>query len=509
MKNRRRVFNFRLLNLALFISFILVLAGCAGLTESENNDDKKSLTAAYDTAIISLDPYGSAHGEPATILAARQIYDTLVVKDGEDFKPSLAKEWEQTDSNTWVFTLRDDVTFHDGSKLTAEDVKASLEQLVTRNESPLTVLWQALDSVEATGEHTVTIKTTEPLGTMLSNLSLLFISPSEKINEEDFFRKPIGSGPFQVESFQPEQELKLLGYSEYWDGAPELDELTFLTIPETSSRLTALETGEIDMTWTIPNDQIDGLKDNENIELIEGQSYLYYFNWFNSSREPFDDVRVRQALWYALDINTIIEDLYGESGEAMHAAIPSTVFGFAEQQPYEYDPEKAKKLLAEAGYPDGFTARVIWGKGSGPNILELQQTMASYWAEIGVEIEPDQLERAEWIEKLVALDWDMDLQTNSVITGDADYTLGRLYVSEANRNGYKNEELDEILIAAKKTTDQAERKELYAQANKIIWEEAVGIFPIQLKQIHALRTDVKGFVPDPSGAPKFHKVTVE
>src|SRR5690606_36557741 len=139
-------------------------------------------TAAYDTAIISLDPYGTAHGEPATILAAKQIYDTLVVKDGDEFKPSIATEREQPDPNTWVFKLRDDVTFHDGSNLTAEDVKASLDHLVTRAESPLTVLWEAFDSVEATDEYTVTIKTTKPLGTMLSNLSLLFISPSEKIN---------------------------------------------------------------------------------------------------------------------------------------------------------------------------------------------------------------------------------------------------------------------------------------------------------------------------------------
>lgn len=509
MEKIKKKFSFRMFSLVAFVSFVLILAGCAGISGSESAEETKSLTAAYDTAIISLDPYGTAHGEPATILAAKQIFDTLVVKDGDEFKPSLATEWEQPDPNTWVFTLRDDVTFHDGSNLTAEDVKASLEHLVTRAESPLTVLWEAFDSVEATDEYTVTIKTTKPLGTMLSNLSLLFISPAEKLDEEEFFRNPIGSGPFQVESFQPEQELKLTGYKDYWNGAPNLDELTFLTIPETSSRLTALETGEIDLTWTVPNDQIEGLANNEDIELIEDDSYLYYFNWFNSSQEPFNDVRVRQALWYALDIETIVEDLFGDTGEQQYAPIPSSVFGYSEQQPYEYNPEKARELLEEAGYPDGFTARIIWAKGSGPQILELQQTMAFYWSEIGVEIEPDQLERAEWIEKLNNLDWDMDLQTNSVITGDADYTLGRLYVSEANRNGYKNEELDEILIAAKETTDQEERKELYAQANKLIWEEAVGIFPVQLKQVHAIRSNVKGFEPDPSGAPAFHQVTVE
>jgi peptide/nickel transport system substrate-binding protein len=495
---------------------ILVASGCAGISgdSDEGSSDGKSekkqeLTVANDLGIISLDPYGSAHGEPPTILAATQIYDTLVKKDGDDFTPSLATEWEQPDENTWVFKLRTDVKFHDGTKLTAKDVKASLDQLVERKESPLTVLWAQLDSIQATDDKTITIKTKTPLGNMLYNLTLLFITPADQATGEDFFRKPIGSGPFKVDSFQPEQDLNLTGYKDYWNGAPKLTKLKIMNIPENAARMTAVETGEIDATWTIPSDLIGQLKQNDKINIVDTASYYYYFNWFNSGEKPFDDVRVRKAMWHALDTKAIVKDLYGDTAEVMQAPIPSSVFGYSEQTPYEYNPEKAKELLKEAGYPNGFETSMMWSKGSGPQILELQKAMTSYWDKIGVKVKPDQLERAEWIEKLTALDWDMDLQTNVVISGDADYTLGRLYISEANRNGYKNKKLDELLLKAKQSTDASERQDYYDKANKIIWDDAVGIFPLQLKQIYAVRKNVKGLEASPTGAPNFHKVSIE
>lgn len=507
-------------------ALFILLIGCAGISEETSDDpseeppsdsgeetdqasesDEQSLKVAFDQGIDSLDPYGAANGEPSTVLASRQIYDTLVINDNGELKPSLAEDWEQPDDNTWVFHIKEGSTFHDGSPITAEDVKYSLEQQVNSEDSPLTVLWAEYDSAEATDDHTLTINTKKPMGTMLSNLTLLFITPTDSASEE-FYKQPIGSGPFKVDTFVPQQNLQLTGNEEYWDGAPQLTNLEFVNIPETAARLTALETGEIDVTWTIPVDQVASLEGNEDIEVINSPSYLYYFNWFNSSREPFDDPKVRQAMWYAIDTEAIVEDLYGEGGELMSSPIPDQVFGSSELEMFEYDPEKAKELLSEAGYPDGFSSSMMWSNGGGPQILELAETMMSYWSEIGVEVEPIQIERAEWIEKLVALDWDMDLQTNSVITGDGDYTLGRLYLSEADRNGYKNDELDELLIAAKEATDQDERQELYDKANEIIWEEAVGIFPLQLNQIAAVRSHVEGFEPSPSDDPQFKHVSV-
>src|SRR5699024_10607366 len=219
---------------------------------------------------------------------------------------------------------------------------------------PLTVLWSDFDSVEVKDDYTIEIKTKKPMGTLLSSLTLLFITPADSATDE-FYKEPIGSGPFKVSSFVPEQELKLTDNEEYWDGSPKLKKLEFENIPETSSRLTALETGEIDLTWTIPADQITGLENNDDIDIINNPSYLYYFNWFNSSREPFDNPKVRQALRYAVDTEGIVEDLFGETGEVLNSPIPDAVFGSTDLDLYEYNPEKAKELLDEAGYPNGFS----------------------------------------------------------------------------------------------------------------------------------------------------------
>src|SRR5699024_8196879 len=152
---------------------------------------------------------------------------------------------------TWVFNLKEDITFHDGSSLTAEDVKYSIEQQVNSENSSLSVLWSEFDSVEATDDNTVTITTKEPVGTMLSSLTLLFITPVNSAYNE-YKKKPIGSCPSNVDSVVPEQELELSNNDEYYDGETELENIEFTNIPETSSRLTELETGEIDLTWTIP-----------------------------------------------------------------------------------------------------------------------------------------------------------------------------------------------------------------------------------------------------------------
>ena len=134
--------------------------------------------------------------------------------------------------------------------------------------------------------------------------------------------------------------------------------------------------------------------------------------------------------------------------------------------------------------------------------------MIAYWDAIGVRVENLEKERSLWLEDLVALNWDMNFQTNTVRTGDADFTLRRLYVSEANRNGYSNAELDKTLINAAATSDQAEREELYAEACRIIWEEAVGIFPFELIENYAYRSGIEGFVPAPSAIPEFETVRV-
>jgi peptide/nickel transport system substrate-binding protein len=203
-----------------------------------------------------------------------------------------------------------------------------------------------------------------------------------------------------------------------------------------------------------------------------------------------------------------VKDLYGESATLMNAPIPAAVFGSAPQQPYGYDPDKAKQLLSAAGLAGGFSSSLMWFDSSGPLVAELAQAMISGWSKVGIKVAAQQIDKATWLTRLNKLDWDMDLQTNTVTTGDADFTIGRLYTSSANRMGYKNPALDAVLDQARQSSDQAQRKTLYAQACKTIWDDAVGIFPATLTTAYAYRSALQGFTPQPSDQPDLSQVSV-
>jgi len=469
------------------------------------------LTVVLPRSLVALDPHGAQSVEEATAVVSSHLFDTLVVRDPEsqELRPRLALSWSAAeDGRSWEFKLREGVAFHDGSPFTAGDVAASLER-VRALEGPLAPLWAPVEAIETPDDLTVVIRTSEPLGTVPASASLLFITPAGRSEEEGFFNEPVGLGPFRFVSWTRDAELRLEANPDFWGGPPGVETLIFRDIPEVAARATALETGEIDVTWALPADQLPVLRENPELTIASTLSYGYYFNWFNAQREPFTDVRVRQAMWHALDIETMARDLLPDVGVPAQAPIPATVFGFAAQPPYAYDPDRARQLLAEAGLADGFQTSVIWNPGSGPQDRELILSMIAYWAAIGVQVENREMERAAWLEALLALDWDMDFQTNTVRTGDADFTLRRLYISSANRTGYANPELDRLLIDAAASVDPARRAELYAEACRIIWGEAVGIFPFDLLENYLLRNRVGGFVATPSVVPSFEDVVVD
>lgn len=469
-----------------------------------------SLTVSQPGKLVSLDPHGPQSADRPTITSSRQIFDSLTFRDpaSGEIRPALAESWQTPDPQTWVFKLRQNAKFHDGSPVTANDVKGTIERIQALK-GPIAPLWADVESVEAPDNTTVRIRTKTPVGTLLTSATLLFVMPASMANESGFFNRPIGSGPFKVANYRPDAELRLDANTDYWGGAPGVQTLLFRDIQETAAKVTALETGEIDFTWGLPPDQLPALRRNNELKIESVPSFAYYFLWFNAKREPFTDKRVRQAMWHALDIDTMIKDLIADIGKRAEAPIPATVFGFAAQTPYRYDPSRARQLLAEAGYPNGFQTFVIWTPGGSPQDRELMAAMVSYWDKVGVRVRSQEMERAAWLKDLLALNWDMDFQTNAVLTGDADYTLRRLYLSSANRTGYANPELDRMLNAAAADVDQNRRKELYAQANKIIWDDAVGIFPADLLENYVFRQrNVGSFVADPAQTPNFARVRI-
>ncbi|MGH3748147.1 MAG: ABC transporter substrate-binding protein [Micromonosporaceae bacterium] len=479
------------------------LAGCS--FGGDPAAAEQALQAAFAQPINDLDPHGPSSVDESTLIAGRLIYDTLTHRVGDKLEPSVATSWEQTDPKTWTFKLRDDVKFHDGSPLTARDVAASVERVRDAGgaQSPL---WIGVKA-EAPDDQTLRVTTEAPLGTVPQNFSILYIVPASKMNQKGFFDKPIGSGPFKVKSFTPADKLEVTAV-DHWDGKPKLKSVTVPYIPETSSQITALRTRDVHILWPIPPDQVQELKGVDGVELETVPSYNYYFNWFNCGRKPFDDPRVRRAMWQAADVAGTVKNLFGNGAKVMTAPIPDTVFGHAAQQPYEYDPDAAKKALAEAGLKDGFSTTLMWFDDTGPLANEFAQALISDWSKVGIKVEPERLEKAEWLRRLTEKDFDMELQTNTVTTADADFTLGRLYDSAADRMNYQNPELDKILRAAHEDSDKGRREELYSQACKIIWEDAVGIFPAALISSYGRRTTVNGFDPAPNNQPDLRGVTI-
>lgn len=482
------------------------LLGAAALLALAAPAQSQVLRVAPPAAIADIDPHGPNSIVRDTMLANRQIYDPLIEFQGDDPVPRLATEWEQVDELTWRFTLRDDVVFHTGETMTSEDVKASFER-IGRGSGGLAALWGPLESVEATDPHTVVVRLSEPVGPFLRNVSLLQIVPAAAVEEvgDTYGAAAVlpGTGAFKVTNFRPGQILELEAHDQYWDGAPQLRGIRLQNIPELAGRITALINNEIDITWFIPDDQVAPLSETSGIVIDVVPSALYYYNWFNAERKPFDDVRVRQALWHAVDVEQVIGDLLPQTGKVATAPIASTVFGHSPQEPYAYDPEKAKALLAEAGHPDGFSAAIKYSEAQGPEVEQIALSFVSYWNAIGVDVTPISLEHPVWTRDLRELDWDMTIATNPTYTQDADYTLGRLYT--ANRSGYAHPDLTRALQEAQRESDQDRRRALYDEAIRHIWEQALGIFPADIQVVYAYRDSVSGVEQSPTLTPRFRR----
>ncbi|MBO2450150.1 ABC transporter substrate-binding protein [Actinomadura barringtoniae] len=493
MEVRRREF----LALAGLAASAVALSACAQAGAAPSG----SLRAAFGQPVTDLDPYNAGTAvDEASLIVKRLVFDTLVRRDGEKLVPGLAASWKRSGDTTWVFELRPGVRFHDGSTVTARDVVACLER-TKAVKSAQSALWATVKSAKADGDHRVVFETDGPMATLPVNLTLLFIVPAKLVADPEQKRRPIGSGPFRVTGFTPSTNVELARFDGYWGGASGLPGISMPFIAETSSAITALRNGDVDLLWPVPSDQLKEVQGHRGVRVETVPSCTYYLNWFNCGRKPFNDPRVRRAMIQALNLEEIVGKLFGAGAEQMRAPIPSTVFGYAEQPAFAHDPVAARRALADVGLPNGFETTMMWFDATGPLSRELAQSMISAWDDIGVKVTPQSIEKAQWLQRLNTLDWDMELQTNTVTTGDAAFTLGRLYTSKANRMGYKNPALDKVLAAAGAEADSAKRAQLYAEACKTIWSDAVGIFPAALTTAYGLRSRVSGFTPAANNQP--------
>ena len=480
----------------------LVLAGCSGGSAETGSagggenaaalpDEQQNLTYVLNYGCTSLDP--TENFDNCRMQVDSNVMQGLVALDAEsEPQPLLASSWEWTDDTTLVFTLRDDVTFSDGTPFTSADVVATFDRYIAM-QSVLATQLAVMESYTADDATTVTIRTKAPTGTLLGVLSMIFIGKASDAADDAYWAKPIGTGPFAVTEFIANDRVTLTRNDAYWGEPAKLKTVTFKQITDTNGKITALSNGSAHVVAGVPSDQFDTVQNMPGVVLDQIPSFTYTFLWFQNSREPFTDPKVRTAMWAALDLETIVTSLLGETADPMTSLCPEAAFGClpASDAP-SYDPDLAKELLAEAGYPDGFTTSIDYSTANA-GYDQLVSAMISYWKEVGITVEPKSDDQATFLANIAKPgNFDMIVNSNLTSTGDADFTLNRLYTCAADRLGYCNEDLDALLAKGQQTLDADERLAVYQEISDVLATDVPGIGLFQQNTNLASLDKVKG-----------------
>jgi peptide/nickel transport system substrate-binding protein len=451
----------------------------------------------------------------------KRMFEGLTAQELGTYKivPGLAERWDiSKDGLTYTFHLRPSVKFHDGTPLTAEAVKFCFDrQLNEQGPFYKTGTYPYVKGflgnvagVEVVNPSTVQIRLKSPLTPFLQYLAhhSLYVYSPEALKKwgKDVVKHPVGTGPFKLETWEPGVKVVLTRNDEYWGGAPKIRQAIYVPIIEAQARLSAIKTGEIDLTMDVPPDSLDDLRKDPNIVVAETNSSAVWYVVLNTRHPILKDRRVRQALNYAVNKEAIIRDIL--KGTAIVAVSPlSPVYGpYAEPgvQRYPYDPEKAKALLKEAGHPNGFDLTFfVPESGSGmQSPVEMGTVIQANLAAVGVRAKIQSMEWGAYLKKYLDGPDMAEMSWNPSI-GDPDHMMYMLLSSDRfppafNAGFYQNQKVDELLRKGRTTIDEKDRVALYREAQKLVTEDAPWIIVDHGKQVIVHRKRVQGFKLHPN-----------
>jgi len=431
------------------------------------------------------------------------IFSGLVEVDGKGgVKPDLAESWTKSeDQKTWTFKLRPGVKFHNGRELEAEDVKATIARVMDKaTGSTARVNFDIVESIETPDKSTVVFKLKIPY----SGFAELFgdrqvrILPRDKL--DTIASEPIGTGPFKFKAFRPGDRVELVKNPDYYiKGEPKLDAVTFRIMPESAAQVAALETGELDLVWSLPLETLDQFKKNPDVVIDSTPTSTWDGLIMNSAHKPFDDPRVRKAIAMALDKPALVEvALYGQ-GTPTHTMIPPSHPYYNKDIPIAApDLEGARKLLAEAGYPNGFEATLYLPNGR-PTRERLGVAAKEFLAPLGIKIE---LQRVPWDKFVKEIEGKAAFYTDGFYSRPTiDTSIYPWFHSAGSWNtqlwNYKNPEIDKVLDDARAAKTEEERAALYKKFQALAEEVPAGAIPYVQNHVNAFRKNVKGFSSSP------------
>lgn len=477
----------------------------------------------------SMDPHFSALGPHAE--AAKHIFDTLVWSgDDLQIEPGLATSWAPVDEDTWEFKLREGVTFHDGSDFDAEDVKFSIERIpVVTGPTTTAIYVRRVAEVEVIDPYTLHIHTDGQAATLPNDFIRLFIVSSEAAAE---YSTPetaaggfnsgaatIGTGPYKYVSWEPKGDLVLERNDDYWRGQGAWEQVIRKEIPNDSSRLAALKAGQVDVINYVSSVDYLALEKDADIDAVTGDS-VYIMNLQLDQREdtplvraidgsdldenPFRDVRVRQAVDHAIDRETMVDIVLEGLGKPANQMMPPGFFGSNESIPMpQYDPVKAKALLADAGYADGFEVDLYCTADRLPGDGAICQGLGQMLTQVGIKTNVNAISKTVYFPAQARLEYTMFMNGWGTLTGEASYTLGGLAHSNDpdvklgayNRIEYQNDEVDKLLQTGATMMDADERRATYELAMEKVMTDKAYISIVQLQTVWGAKAGMFEFTP--------------
>jgi peptide/nickel transport system substrate-binding protein len=495
-------------------------------TALARQDAANAIVFAVGTDVDELDPRTTDTQEG--YIVAANIYDSLVLYDlgATTIRPGLAESWEiSEDGREYTFHLRQGVNFHDGEPFNADAVVTWYNSIdenapdtqydATRMIYVADFITDWIDTVEAVDEFTVRMTLPEPYAPLLANLAIPIggiPSPAAIAQGMDYLMvNPAGTGAFRLASpddWTRDSQLILEANPDYWGGAPQVEQFILRVIPESSTRVQALEAGEIDIAWALVPEDVERTRDNPDLLIVEDAGLNTNMIELNVGKEPLGSKEVRQALNYAVNKDEISEGLYNGNMVSAGGVLPPVDWAFnPDLQSYPYDPDRARELLAEAGYDESnpltftFWAYTI-PRGYNPAGDRLATAVQEYWSEVGVQAEIQTAEWTQYRDARRADEYQVAMGGWQGDNGDPDNFLATLLAGwskgAGNTSFYENPEVDELLRQAVLVSDMEERKTLYHQAEQMIVDDAPWVFLGYQKHQVVTRANIVDFQLQPT-----------
>ena len=438
---------------------------------------------------------------------SQQMWDSLLwVNEEGELEPALAERYEISEDGTeYTFYLRDDVVFHNGEPFNADSVVLTWERAANADYE-YSYFFTNADSVEKIDDYTVKVTTPEPDAIFLRIMAdyWAMIPPKyyEEVGEDGFVEHPIGTGPFMFVEWVKGDHITMEANPNYWrEGQPKVQSLIFRPIPESATRAAAIQTGEVDVVGRLSSEEAQSLLGVPNVKVIRYPSTRIYYIAFNNLTtgvgQPTEEPLVRQAMNYAVDVDAIADALFDGFAQRASGYVADGEMGYGAVEPFPYDPEKAKELLGEAGYPDGFEMDFACPAGAYIFFEQVCEAVQGYLADVGIETNLEIMESGQY--------WDLEAEKQlPPLFGDSwSSTLGEAYNRlfgalggmDASYSAWSDPTIDEYLADIEQAIDFEERKKLYEDLQVYMQEDPPFIYLYQLMTFEAINTRVQNYTP--------------